>query len=231
LTEGETLALAKLRKLWENEYFKTAIMIISVVAIVFGFWYGSQLVLNTEYPALAVASGSMCEVQGMRCKGWDHPFAPTLHVGDLIIVHGIDRKQIVVGDVIVFHKPLAVPTSSDELIVHRVIELETNPNNNLTYFETSGDASGNMSDPFDTDYRGEDYVWNNKISEKLVVGKVVLRVPWVGHISLFMRNSSGLLIIVVLIIAILIVEFIIPTFTREETETKPKEDVEKASET
>jgi hypothetical protein len=51
------------------------------------------------------------------------------------------------------------------------------------------------------------------ISEKLLVGKVVFQIPWVGHIALFMQNSSGIFIIVVLIIIILIVEFAIPTFT------------------
>ncbi|MDH5460408.1 MAG: hypothetical protein OEW71_05190, partial [Candidatus Bathyarchaeota archaeon] len=86
------MAVAKLKQIWENEYFKTAIMIVLMIAIVFGFWYGSQLVLNTQYPGLAVASGSMCTVKGMRCDGWSHPFETTLHIGDLIIVQGINPE-------------------------------------------------------------------------------------------------------------------------------------------
>lgn len=221
------MTTARLKKLWKNEYFKTAVMILLIIAVVFGFWYGTQLVLNTEYPALAVASGSMCEVEGMGCDGLSHPFEPTLHIGDLIIVQGINPKEIGVGDIIVFHKPKPTSGSPDELIVHRVYVTESNPDNGMIYFETKGDAS-NTPDPFDTDYRGENYTWHNKISEKLVVGKVVLRMPWLGHLALFMHNSSGLFIIVFLIIILVIMEFVIPALTGKKTEKK--EDLEKAFE-
>jgi len=204
-------------------------MIILIVVTLFGFWYGFQLVLNSEYPALAVASGSMCTVQGMRCDGWSHPFETTLHVGDLIIVQGVNRKEIRINDIIVFHKPKPIASSTDELIVHRVYATELNPNNDMIYFETKGDAS-NTPDFFDTDYRGENYTWHSKISEKLVVGKVVLRIPWVGHVSLFMRNSSGIFVIVILIIIIVILEFVIPAFKSKKAETEPMESVENAFE-
>ncbi len=70
------------------------------------------------------------------------------------------------------------------------------------------------------------------ISEKLLVGKVVFRIPWVGHIALFMQNSSGIFIIVVLIIIIvLIAEFVIPKFTGKKAETKPKKSIKNALET
>ncbi|MDH7478113.1 MAG: hypothetical protein QHH17_07020, partial [Candidatus Bathyarchaeota archaeon] len=64
------MALETLKKLWRNEYFQTIITLILLIAFVFSFWYMAQTVLRTEYPALAVASGSML---------------PTLNVGDLII--------------------------------------------------------------------------------------------------------------------------------------------------
>ena len=80
------------------------------------------------------------------------------------------------------------------------------------------------------DYR-ENYTWHGMISEKLLVGKVVFRILWVGHIALFMQNSSGIFIIVVLIIIILIVEFAIPTFTSKKAKTRPKKSVENALET
>jgi signal peptidase I len=231
--EGKTLAVATLKKLWKNEYFKTALMIILIISAVFGFWYGSQLVLNTQYPVLAVASGSMCTVQRMYCDGWSHPFSPTLHIGDLIIVQGVNPKEIKAesgtGDIIVFHKPKLSESLQDELIVHRAVESEINPDNELVYFETRGDANLG-SDSFGSDYRGENYTWHNKISEKLVVGKVVLRIPWIGHIALFMHNSSGVYIIIIIIIIFVIVEFVIPEFTRKEEKTEQKETVEKAFE-
>ena len=48
-----------LKKMWKNDYFKTVIAIILIVAIVLSFFFGSQLILHTSYPALAVISPSM----------------------------------------------------------------------------------------------------------------------------------------------------------------------------
>jgi len=208
------LAIAKIKKLWKNEYFQTAIMVILNVAIVFGFWYGLQLALNTQYPMLAVASGSMCTLPGSDCDGWSHPFEPTLHVGDLIVVQRVNPADIRAepypyGDIIVFRKP-GLP---DELIVHRAIYKEES--NGKIYFRTKGD--------------GNDYPDTNMVSEDSVIGKVILRVPWIGQIALFMHNSFGVLVIVVVII-LLVVELVIPAFTGKENETEPKESVEKAFE-
>ncbi len=209
-------------------------MAILIIAIVFCLWYGSQTVLNTPYPALAVASGSMCKAQHMHCDGWSHPFESTLHIGDLIIVQGINPEEIKAesypyGDIIIFHKPKDRVNSLDELIVHRAIESRINLNNGLMYFETKGD--GNTSeDPFDHDYRGENYTWDGKISENLVVGKVVMRIPWIGHIALFMHGSSGMFIIVILIVILVVAEVIIPVFSSEKVDVIQNEDEEDAFE-
>lgn len=213
------MTAATLKKIWKNEYFKTAIMVILIIAIVSGFWFGSQWTLNTPYPALAVASGSMCKIQYMHCDGWSHPFTPTLHVGDLIIVQGINPKDIKAepypyGDIIVFHRPGA--DSQGDLIVHRAIGSETI--SNTIYFRTKGDGSTSPDS------------W--KVPEDLVVGRVVLRIPWIGHIALFMHESCGVFIILILIAILVIVEFIFPVFSSGESgETGRKEDVEEPFET
>ena len=204
-------------KIWENEYVKTAIMVICIIAVVFGFWYGSQLVLNTQYPALAVASGSMCNPYAMNCDGWSHPFSQTLHVGDLIIIQGIDPKEIKVapepdGDIIVFHQP----HGGNELIVHRAVKKEIGADGKI-YFTTQGDAN---SDP--------DSV---PVPEDQVIGKVILRIPWIGHVALFLHNSSGIFIIIVLIVILVIVEFVIPVFSSEKAEAEQGEEAEKITET
>jgi len=208
-----TLAVAVLKRLWKNEYFKTAVMIIFVVAIVFGFWFGSQIVLSTSYPALAVASGSMCILPGSYCDGWSHPFEPTLHVGDLIIVQGVNPEEIKAapypdGDIIVFHQPYA----GGELIVHRAVAKEER--DDKWYFQTRGDGNKGPDSP------------TPNIPEDNVVGKVILRIPWVGHISLFMNNSFGILIIALLLIILVIAEFIVPALSRGKAEVEQKEDVE-----
>jgi signal peptidase len=204
------LAVAVLRRLWKNEYFKTALMIILVVAIVFGFWFGSQIVLNTPYPALAVASGSMCTLPGSYCDGWTHPFEPTLHVGDLIIIQGVKPEEIKAapipeGDIIVFHQPYA----DGELIVHRAIADQTI--DGKIFFQTKGD--GNASPD------------STLVSEDNLVGKVVLRIPWVGHVSLLMNNSFGILIIALLLVILIITEFIIPALSSEKADVERKEDL------
>ena len=121
------MAVTKLKQLWKNEYFQTAIMIILMVVIVFGFWYGSQLVLNTQYPALAVVSTSML---------------PTLNVGDVIIVQGVSAIQIKAGDIVVFTSPF----DSNQRVVHRAVKIENTSNGYL--ITTVGDNGGGQKDQF-----------------------------------------------------------------------------------
>jgi signal peptidase I len=207
-----TALTVNLKKLWKNEYFQTALVLGLIALAIFGFWYGSQAVLNTQYPALAVVSGSMCIPYDGACDGWTsltHPFARTLHKGDMIIVQGVNPADLNAdypnSDIIVFHKP----EEPDELIVHRIVAIEER--NGTLYFYTKGDGNGMNKWPTIPPTSEYD-PWNNGqgVPENLVVGKVVMRIPWIGHLVLFMRNSIGLPIIIILIIIIVIVEFIIP---------------------
>ncbi len=200
---------ATLKKLWKNEYIQTVTVIGLIALAVFGFWYGSQAILNTPYPALAVVSGSMCIPYDGTCDGWTHPFSQTLHIGDLIIVQGVNPADLNANypnsDIIVFHKP----SDPEELIVHRIVDVEER--DGILYFYTKGDGNGANkwpSIPKETEYDP----WNNGqgVPEDLVVGKEVMRIPWLGHIVLFMRNSIGLPLVVGLIILIIIIEFVLP---------------------
>jgi signal peptidase I len=215
---------ANLKKLWKNEYIQTAIAIGLIALVIFGFWYGSQVVLNTPYPALAVVSGSMCIPYDGACGGWTHPFARTLHIGDLIIVQGVNPADLNAdypnSDIIVFHKP----GDPEELIVHRIVAVDEI--NGTLYFRTKGDGNSRIRwpdtptseyfDPWETD--GVD-----GIREDLVVGKVVMRIPWLGHLVLFMRNSIGLPIVIALIIILVIVEFIVPLLREKKPPEQQKE--------
>lgn len=208
-------------------------MIIIVLTIVVGLWFGSQMVLGTQYPALAVASGSMCVPYDGNCDGWSHPFDHTLHVGDLIVVKGMNPKDIVAGprydqtmngtipegDIIVFHKPKGSVLSIDDLIVHRVIENKTE--NGLIYFRTKGDGNGSPDDW--NDYRGESYTSEGMISQNLLVGKVIMRVPWVGHLALFMRNTTGIYVVIGLILLLVVVELLLPSLRGKKAEEEKKQ--------
>jgi len=152
-----------------------------------------------EHPLLVVVSGSMCTVG--PCDGWSHPFEETLHSGDLILIKGITSDEIKAepypeGDILVFYRPKPSPTSPDELIVHRVINRETG--NGLEYFRTKGDGN-KVHDHWSADYRDE-YSWNGMISSELIVGKVIMRIPWIGHLAWFMRSPIGIYLIISLII-------------------------------
>jgi signal peptidase len=172
------LAVATLKQLWKNEYFQTVIMIILMVVIVFGFWYGSQLVLNTQYPALAVVSESML---------------PTLNVGDVIIVQGIPVTQIkanyTTGDIVVFISPY----EPDKRIVHRAVKTENTSNGYL--ITTVGDNVGGEKDQFSP--------W----PASLLVGKVIAKIPYVGNFVLFVNaigNFYYFIIIIIIVINVLL---------------------------
>lgn len=196
-------------------------MIFFIVSVVFGFWYGSRLFLNTQYPMLAVASGSMSLPKGAVDDGWSRPFGPTLHYGDLIIVEGVNPEDIYAapynasgrsGDILVFRY-----AGSDTLIVHRAIGKNVGSDGKVVSFVTQGDGN-NIPGP------------GSPTPVENVIGKVVMRIPWVGHVALFMRNSTGILVILVLIIVLIIVEFALPAVTRKKPADEPDKRIEKAPE-
>ena len=203
-----------LKKLWKNDYFKTVIAIVLIVGIVLGFFFGLQLGLHTSYPLLTVESGSMSIPYDGNDNFWlsiTRPFDRTLSIGDIIVVQGINTKDLNTNypnsDIIIFHSPI-----NGELIVHRIISSETV--NGVTYFQTKGDGNGSPDTWPRTPTQGLD-PWDNNnppgIPQNLVVGKVIMRIPWFGWITLFMRsNSLGLPIIIGIILLLVILEFVIP---------------------
>jgi signal peptidase I len=211
------LAASKLKRFWRNDYFQTAVIIGLIVAVVLGFFYGSQLVLNTPYPTLTVETGSMCIPFDGLCDGWSHPFARTLHVGDLLIVQGVNADELNTNypnsDIIVFHEP----GNPDRLIVHRIAAVQEI--NGKLYFQTKGDGNGGSNYRWPTIPPVSEYdPWpgGQGISQDLVVGKVVGRVPWVGLVTLFMRqNALGLPIVIALIILLVVLEFVLPILKKK----------------
>jgi hypothetical protein len=235
IMEGTALT-TPLKKLWKNEYFQTAVVIGVIVLVVFGFWFGSQVVLNTPIPAVAVVSGSMCIPYDSVCDGWTHPFARTLHIGDLLIVQGVNPKDLNTNypnsDIIVFQRPDR-PDDPDAKIVHRIVgKVEVN---GTLYFYTKGD--GNSGYKWPTDPQGIIYSWrpspsdpsstyNGAVRQDFVYGRVVMRIPWLGHIVLFMNqktNPIGLPIIVALIILLVIIEFVVPLLRGKKEPEQQKE--------
>jgi len=224
-----------------KKIFKVLMLLTAIVIGFLGFWFASKVILNTEYPMLPVSSSNMCIFKS-NCCSLMHPFEPTLHAGDLIIVQGVDSRDVKFSypksDVLVFYSPKSDSSDSGGLAITRVVAKEEK--SGIVYFRTKSDGLGvNIGSEMPiasecdrwNDYR-ENYTLNGMISEKLLVGKVVFRVPWIGYIALFMQNSFGMFIIVVIIIIIILtVKFAIPTFTSKKAQTEPKKSGENALET
>jgi len=203
------LAKSTFKQLWKKDYFQTVFMILLIVGVVLGLWYGLRLFLNNDYPILAVASGSMHLPRNTACDGWSHPFDPTLHTGDLIVVQGVKPEDIYAapynesgqsGDILVFRT-----SDKDDLIVHRAVDkIELN---GTIQFITQGDHNLGPGPGSPT-------------PATAVIGKVVMRIPWIGHVALFMRNSIGVYVIIALVALLIIVEFAVPVFRKKPIDTE-----------
>ena len=208
-----------LKKLWKNDYFKTAIAIALIVAIVFAFFFGLQLALGTPVPVRVVESGSMCVPYGGGCDGWTHPFEPTLHKGDILIIQWVDPADLNTNypnsDIIIYKNPKGVTP-----IVHRIVSSQEI--NGTLYFKTKGDGNGPTRWPDVPNYY-DNIPDANGVPEDLIEGKVIMRIPWFGWITLFMRNNQwGLPIVVALIVLLIIVEFVIPIWREKK---KPEQQI------
>jgi signal peptidase I len=199
-----------LRKLSKSNYFKTIVTIVLIVAITGGFFLGMQLVLGTSAPLRVVESGSMYVPYDGACEGWlslDHSFAQTLHKGDIIIIQAVNPTDLNANypnsDIIVYRNPNGVTP-----IVHRIVEKQEI--DGTLYFKTKGDGNGPVTWPAIPNYY--DNIPDTKgVPQNLIEGKVILRIPGLGWITLFMRgNSWALPVVIGLIILLLIIEFILP---------------------
>jgi len=170
----------KLKEMLKSDYVKSAIMLLILAISVFVFWFGLRAALRAEYPLCGVASGSM---------------KPTLRIGDLIVVQGLNPDDINAatapeGDIIVFYKPKGWRDPND-LIVHRAVDGFYNEDENKWYFKTKGDANSGP-DPWE-------------VPEDYLIGKVVsLRVPLTGFITFLMRTPAGILVILPMLVVIFI---------------------------
>jgi signal peptidase I len=223
-----------------NGHFKSAVVIGIIVAVVLGLFLGLQLALGTSVPVRVVESGSMSLplnfITGPPYSLNDflltleHPFDQTLDTGDIIIIQRVNPKDLNTNypnsDIIVYQKP-SDPSATP--IVHRIVAVD-NINGTL-YFQTKGDGNGQKwpaippSSMYDSNtiYDGH----GHGVAQNLVEGKVILRIPYFGWITLFLKeNSWGLPLIITLILLLIVVEFVIPVLRAKkktlQPETEPK---------
>lgn len=94
--------------------------------------------------------------------------SPTIDVGDLVLVKGINPEDINVADIITFGS-----TSSDNITTHRVKEV-LDKEDGISYI-TQGDAN-NVQDPI-------------PVESDVLIGKVSKVIPRVGTILLFIQKN------------------------------------------
>ena len=145
-----------------KEVLRYGATFIALIAVFYGGTLLLRNTLGTSEPMMVVISQSM---------------VPTLGVGDFIFIEAInDFDNVVVGDqpigdILVFRRP----GYSDEYIVHRAIDGYESDEGWV--YQTKGD-NNSFPDGF-------------HVTESLVVGKVVNRLPIIGYFSLFIKTMKG----------------------------------------
>ena len=149
-----------------------------------------------------------------------HPFDRTLNVGDLIIIQGVNPQTLNTNypnsDIIVYKKP---SDPMDTPVVHRIVT--SYKENDTLYFQTKGD--GNPNEKWPNPVPPADYdsntIWGfngQGVPSDLVEGRVVMRIPYFGWITLILKDTSwGIPLIVALIVLLVALEFIIPVIKRK----------------
>jgi signal peptidase I len=214
----------KTKGILKNEYLKTGIAIALVIALVLGSYFGLGFALGTETPIRVVESGSMCTTVG-GCDGFSDVFTQTLHIGDLIFIQKINAEDYNANypnsDIIVYENPNLQSNVGATPIVHRIVAKYQV--NGTWYFQTKGDGNGvhwpaNVS----SSQYDSNMLWNSGqgVTQDHVLGKVIMRVPYIGWITLLMRNTSWALpVIIALIMILVIAEFVIPAIKPKKKDT------------
>ena len=169
----------KLKKLWrfiweDNSIWSWLVnLILAFVLVKFIIYPGLGLLLGTGYLVVAVVSGSM-EHDGGFDNWWssqeniynelgitkeefkDFRFKNGFNKGDIMVLIGSEKINI--GDVIVFRGGASEP------IIHRVVKIDS--------LQTKGDQNtGSRNDEIG-------------ISKDRIIGKAVIRVPYLGWVKL-----------------------------------------------
>jgi len=125
----------------------SVLYVVVGIALAFIINHGLAFALSTDMPVVAVESNSM---------------VPTFYKGDILILKGVSKEDIKVGDIVVFS-----PYEGTTPVVHRIIKI-----NKDGTFQTKGDANSGQL-PFE-----------KRIKFEQIHGKVIFIIPYLGWIKL-----------------------------------------------
>lgn len=178
-----------LKKIWDFIVHEDSLaswivnVVLAFVIVKYLVYPGLGLILGTSFPIVAVVSGSM-EHHPSDFNNWweanknwyeeknftkeqfeDFPLRDGFLKGDIMILYGVEPKDIKTGQVVVYETP-----SYNNPVIHRVVK--TREEKGVYYFMTKGDNNNN-ADP------GE--INGEQVSR---TGKAVARIPLLGWIKI-----------------------------------------------
>ncbi len=127
------------------------------------------LLTGTLTPLMVIPSNSM---------------SPSLNLGDLILVRGVDPTGLRVGDIIIFDVPPPYDRYTPSPAIHRVVDAWME--GGRLYFRTKGDALPS-EDPW-------------RLPAEMVRGVFSLKMPYLGMPILLLRTPAGLALSAILLL-------------------------------
>jgi signal peptidase I len=186
----------------KRNIIKTVVLIAIIAGSVVGSYFLICLLWNTNTPLTVVEGTSMI---------------PTLREGDLLFVkkprnladiqNGSHTAKT--GDILIFYAP-----AQGFLVVHRVIDKKYE--GGMWYFNTQGDNDGT---PDNIDLYG---FGGNYLPETYVKGVKIGRIPWIGNIGLFLRDTGFGIFLIIIILAYLIISTIYESKSEKKTDDEEK---------
>lgn len=172
--------------IWEEDSLASWLVniVLAFILVKFVIYPGLGLILGTNYPVVAVVSGSMThsnknfETWWEQNKNWyvdngftkeqfqKFPFHNGFNEGDIMVLIGSKPENIKIGQIIVYEQHPDYPP-----VIHRVVSKEQGEK---IYFKTKGD---NNSIPD-----------KNQITKEKFLGKAVLKIPYLGWVKITFTN-------------------------------------------
>lgn len=157
-----------------------AILYVIVVVVIV---LGAELVIDEASggsPVYAIVSQSM---------------APTLQVGDLVLVRSVPLSSIRVGDIVVFGRPTSDGACAAEIIVHRVVGIASDGG-----LITQGD--NRQTNPMPDEPTEWPYV-----TATCLKGEVVMSIPYLGSASMLFPPPYDYVLMAAILALIFLIEF------------------------
>lgn len=192
-----------LKKVWKFIWDDDSIwswlvnIVLAFVLIKFVVYPTLGFVFATTHPIVAVVSSSMHH-QGSFSDWWEngandytdknitiddflvYPFKNGFSKGDIMVLHGAQPKDIKIGDIIVFVSHRSSPRPDP--IIHRVVRKWKS--NDEYFFQTKGDNYLTNRHSINTCER-TGCIDETNISEQQVIGKALVRVPFLGYVKIW----------------------------------------------